>query len=79
MTTFEDIKAGTIVRILPLGRQRTRTVRVQPGRVFRNVVDDREYASFPGIRVRPDDTSVSFGLTQGFTAGLSRIEVIQGA
>lgn len=62
--TFPGLAPGTVLRVKSRSGRRAKslTVRVRPGRQFRNTVGSgTEYTTFVGVRVRPADKNVSFG------------------
>jgi hypothetical protein len=74
--TFPGLAPGTVLRVKSRGgrRARTLTIRVRPGRQFRNTVNSgTEYTTFVGVRVRPADTHVSFGNEHFYTSPTAEI------
>lgn len=79
--TADQLTAGTVVRFQPrmFGNLKL-TVRIDRDASVAPASDtDRYYAVFHGYRVRPADTSASFGLRKVYCVNVDRIEIVQGA
>ncbi len=73
MTGERPLEPGDIVRVRT-ARGRTLTIRVEPGQQVRNTVSPgAEHITFPGIRVRPNQTNYSFGYRNYYSARVASV------